>query len=1079
MPMVEGAGRQQSARSPSSDGIYSSDDEESNSVLPSGRGQRPMYPIPQSHWFPRAIAFRVYVPARGGRVQQQAVGNVAARASRQHVGAPRLHIQVTRPLAFKLTKDIVATYQTCNPEFQFSPDLNPKRYLTVPSTIVPENGLDNEKNDLVLYFNQVFVNDDGTRRYVVKDLVGSGTFGQVAKCFTEETNEYVAVKVIKNLPAYTTQARFEIGILHMLNKEYDPDDKYHIVRALDHFQYHGHLCIVFELLTENLYELLKKTNLKGMSLVLVRMFTKQLLESLSLLREARVIHCDLKPENILLIESFRSADLKLIDFGSACKEDQTVYTYIQSRFYRSPEVLVGHRYTTAIDMWSLGCVAAELFLGLPLFPGAGDFDMLLFMKEKLESQPSDHILRNAKYTNKFFKLLTAAPHSDYNHTAYQLLTSEEYEIRHKKKPEIGRRYFHGTLTDAIMAKPNPMPAAAHAKEIRARECFIDFLSGLIECDPRKRWSPQQAVKHPFITDEPYTGPYVPAPETPRTPVHHGLLLDHRGAAGHWVGAGLSPQVGGLNTGPRYDAISQQHSNHYSRASSFGSAGSFGSFGEGLAVDANFGSYVDDSGAHTTGISGQASSVGSSPESSWQGRPFIPSLHPHHQVLGQFRSLNLGASPSQFGGHGPLFQQSSGHFAASPGSFPSSPASSYIQSNGSQSQQGSPTRYGPASPARLLETAVTNATAAHGHYHRRRSWQPPPLSGGHGQQQQQQQQELAQWSRFQQSNPNGNTDAGPNATFDGQGNQRRGAPPVPHSRTARNGNSAGASQLTRASTSYTPGSSGTFVSPGSSMDGGDEDSALGPHWDPNFSEELLQEVALDTGGRGTSDGATSRRTSQSQASSSSSIEGSPVSPHSLPSGYQRQMPGHFQSQTSPSRLGPQISQNSQQQRQQGHHHVSPEQTPLHPQYGGRRQISGEMMTPVSGTASFQQRHQAFQIHQQQQLQQQLQHQLQHQMLLPSSQRDNRIPHTGVTHNTYSNAVASRLNNGQIEPNANSPSAAGFAMAAGIGHPMHAVQHQPYYGGEEIHHQWSIPGAFLPQGPYFANDLYGPRPPLARR
>jgi hypothetical protein len=57
---------------------------------------------------------------------------------------------------------------------------------------------------------------DFVSRYVVKDLVGSGTFGQVAKCFTEETNEYVAVKVIKNLPAYTTQARFEIGILHMV-----------------------------------------------------------------------------------------------------------------------------------------------------------------------------------------------------------------------------------------------------------------------------------------------------------------------------------------------------------------------------------------------------------------------------------------------------------------------------------------------------------------------------------------------------------------------------------------------------------------------------------------------------------------------------------------------------------------------------------------------------------------------------------------------------------------------------------------------------------------------------------------------
>lgn len=50
----------------------------------------------------------------------------------------------------------------------------------------------------------------------MKDLVGSGTFGQVAKCYTEETNEFVAVKVIKNLPAYYTQARFEIGILHMV-----------------------------------------------------------------------------------------------------------------------------------------------------------------------------------------------------------------------------------------------------------------------------------------------------------------------------------------------------------------------------------------------------------------------------------------------------------------------------------------------------------------------------------------------------------------------------------------------------------------------------------------------------------------------------------------------------------------------------------------------------------------------------------------------------------------------------------------------------------------------------------------------
>jgi dual specificity protein kinase YAK1 len=110
----------------------------------------------------------------------------------------------------------------------------------------------------------------------------------------------------------------------------------------------------------------------------------------------------------LLLSSLYSTTtphIKLIDFGSACYGHQTVYTYIQSRFYRSPEVLIGHpyvaplsshtqhhlraqltnrtdafdahiRYTTAIDMWSLGCMAAELFLGIPLFPGHNEYNQL-------------------------------------------------------------------------------------------------------------------------------------------------------------------------------------------------------------------------------------------------------------------------------------------------------------------------------------------------------------------------------------------------------------------------------------------------------------------------------------------------------------------------------------------------------------------------------------------------------------------------------------------------------------------------------------------------------------------------------
>ncbi|XP_047148915.1 dual specificity protein kinase YAK1 homolog [Vigna umbellata] len=123
---------------------------------------------------------------------------------------------------------------------------------------------------------------------------------------------------------------------------------------------------------------------RGLSLGIVQLFSKQILCGLALLKEAGVIHCDLKPENILLCTStVKPAEIKIIDFGSACMENRTVYSYIQSRYYRSPEVLLGYQYTTAIDMWSFGCIVAELFLGLPLFPGASEFDLLKRMIEIL------------------------------------------------------------------------------------------------------------------------------------------------------------------------------------------------------------------------------------------------------------------------------------------------------------------------------------------------------------------------------------------------------------------------------------------------------------------------------------------------------------------------------------------------------------------------------------------------------------------------------------------------------------------------------------------------------------------------
>ena len=89
-----------------------------------------------------------------------------------------------------------------------------------------------------------------------------------------------------------------------------------------------------------------------------------------------------------VLNRLQSPTIKVIDFGSACHEKQTVYTYIQSRFYRSPEVILSLPYSASIDMWSLGCICVELFLGLPLFPGTSEFNQITRIVEMLGFVPS-------------------------------------------------------------------------------------------------------------------------------------------------------------------------------------------------------------------------------------------------------------------------------------------------------------------------------------------------------------------------------------------------------------------------------------------------------------------------------------------------------------------------------------------------------------------------------------------------------------------------------------------------------------------------------------------------------------------
>ncbi|KAG5645025.1 hypothetical protein DXG03_007204 [Asterophora parasitica] len=190
-----------------------------------------------------------------------------------------------------------------------------KKKPATPDNSTNNYGYDDERGDYL-----VVTKDHLAYRYEVIDTLGKGSFGQVLQCRDHCTGESVAVKIIRNKKRFHHQALVEIKILDNLRK-WDADGKHHVLKMIEHFYFRNHLCIATELLSINLYELIKANGFVGFTTALIRRFTSQMLASLSLMRHHRIVHCDLKPENVLLRHPSKSA-IKVIDFGSSCFEDE-------------------------------------------------------------------------------------------------------------------------------------------------------------------------------------------------------------------------------------------------------------------------------------------------------------------------------------------------------------------------------------------------------------------------------------------------------------------------------------------------------------------------------------------------------------------------------------------------------------------------------------------------------------------------------------------------------------------------------------------------------------------------------------
>uniref|UniRef100_A0A674M9C2 non-specific serine/threonine protein kinase n=1 Tax=Takifugu rubripes TaxID=31033 RepID=A0A674M9C2_TAKRU len=330
--------------------------------------------------------------------------------------------------------------------------------------------------------------------YEVLDFLGRGTFGQVVKCWNRGTGEVVAVKILKNHPSYARQGQIEVSILARLSGE--NADEHNLVRAFECFQHRSHTCLVFEMLEQNLYDFLKQNKFSPLPLKVIRPVLQQVATALKKLRSMGLIHADLKPENIMLVDPVRQPyRVKVIDFGSASHVSKAVCsTYLQSRYYRAPEIILGLPFCEAIDMWSLGCVIAELFLGWPLYPGALEYDQIRYISQT-QGLPGEHLLNVGTKTARFF-----CKESDSPYAAWRLKSTDEHETETGMKSKEARKYIFSCLDDiAHVNLVMNMEGSDLLAEKADRREFVGLLKKMLLIDAEERIAPVEALGHPFVT----------------------------------------------------------------------------------------------------------------------------------------------------------------------------------------------------------------------------------------------------------------------------------------------------------------------------------------------------------------------------------------------------------------------------------------------------------------------------------------------------------------------------------------------------------------------------------------------------
>ncbi|XP_014211066.1 probable dual specificity protein kinase madd-3 isoform X1 [Copidosoma floridanum] len=315
-----------------------------------------------------------------------------------------------------------------------------------------------------------------TNRYKILATLGEGTFGKVVKVKDLLMDHIMALKIIKNVEKYREAARLEINALEKIAGK-DPEGKNLCVKMLDWFNYHGHMCIAFEMLGLSVFDFLRDNNFQPYPIEHVRHIGYQLCYAVKFLHDNKLTHTDLKPENILFVDSeydtvynskkrkevrkVKRTDIRLIDFGSATFDNEHHSTIVSTRHYRAPEVILELGWAQPCDVWSIGCILFELYLGITLFQTHDNREHLVMME----------------------RILGTIPH----------------RMARKSKTKY---FYHGILdwgSAGRYVRDNCKPLHRYQQsEDEEHKQLFDLIQRMLEYEPSTRITLKEALSHPFF-----------------------------------------------------------------------------------------------------------------------------------------------------------------------------------------------------------------------------------------------------------------------------------------------------------------------------------------------------------------------------------------------------------------------------------------------------------------------------------------------------------------------------------------------------------------------------------------------------